>query len=90
MTLEEIDDLVDLMRAAGRETMPMPLSEWREMMAARIGRVDKGELAKGKIKPVRYQSVSRKIAGNKKAERAAARLIRNVEVAKAKSAGEKS
>jgi len=45
MTTDEIERQVELMRAAGRLNMPVPLSEWREMMMARI---PKGQITIGK------------------------------------------
>ena len=52
MTLADIERTAELFVAAGRRTIPVPIAEWREMMATRIGAVDKKALAKGKIKPV--------------------------------------
>lgn len=50
MTLAEIDDTVALMRAAGRSTIPVCLTVWREMMAAtKIS----GTVKDGKLQPKR-------------------------------------
>lgn len=52
MTQEDIDRTVALFTAAGRRSIPVPISEWREYMATKtIGAVDAKALSQGKIKP---------------------------------------
>ena len=40
MTPDEIRDICELLTAAGRTHVPVPISEWREHMAATIKRAD--------------------------------------------------
>lgn len=78
MTLSDIHRIADLFAAAGRRCVPVPISEWREYMATKsVGKVSKKALAKGKIQPIVKQSVSRKIASKKKADRTAKGLKAN-------------
>lgn len=85
MTPEQIDNIANLLAAAGRRNVPVPISEWREYMAARIG---KATVKDGKVKPVVKQSVSRKIAAKKKADRTVKALKANAAKSKAaKKAG---
>lgn len=79
MTLQEINDLADLMRAAGRQTIPVPISEWREMMATRIG---KATVKDGKVKPVDRAPLPAKIGRKAKADRIEKGLRANREKAK--------
>lgn len=80
MTDAEIEHIVDLMRAAGRSRVPIPLTEWREYMATKsIGKVSKSALEKGKIAPVDTAPKHAKIAKRNKAARTAKRLRANRE-----------
>lgn len=72
MTDAELRNIVDLLKAAGRTHVSVPISEWREMMATKtIGNVSKAELAKGKVKPASKTPKHFKIAKEAKAGRAA-------------------
>ena len=72
MTPDEIRDICELLTAAGRTHVPVPISEWREMMATKtIGNVSKAELAKGKVKPASKTPKHFKIAKEAKASTAA-------------------
>lgn len=83
MTRAEIEDTIDLMRAAGRNTIPISLTEWREWMTTKsIGRVDKAALAKGKVKPA--DSTPAPMRGAK--ARKAARIEKGLRANRAKSA----
>ncbi len=91
MTLAEINNIADLFAKAGTRIPVIP-AEWREMQIAlmeqkmatkSVGKVSKKELEKGKIKPVVKQSVPRKIAAKKKADRTVTRLQANVASSKA-------
>lgn len=86
MTLDEIDNAVALMRAAGRTTIPMPLSEWREAMAARLPKASLTKTKTGKtmVKMPDRASVSRKIGRKKKADRLEKGLRANREKVAAK------
>lgn len=86
MTLEEIDDRIALMKAAGRTTMPVPLSEWREFMATKIGKASVGKTKSGKttVKTIDRAPVSAKIGRKKKADRIEKGLRANREAAKSK------
>lgn len=66
MTLAEIEATVAMFAAAGRRNIPVPISEWREIMASRIGAAT---VKAGKLKPVDKASVSRKIGRKAKADR---------------------
>lgn len=82
MTADEIRDICDLLTAAGRTHVPVPLSEWREFMATKsIGRATVKTDATGKAKltvpdttPAHF-----KIAKRAKATRKAAGLVKNRE-----------
>lgn len=51
MTPEEIRDICDLLTAAGRTHVPVPISEWREYMSTKsIGRATVKTDAAGKAK----------------------------------------
>ncbi len=76
MTLSEINNLADLLTAAGRRNVPVPIAEWREYMAARIG---KATVKDGKVKPVVKQSASQRAASRKKASRVVKGLKKNRE-----------
>lgn len=91
MTLAEINNIADLF-AKARSRIPVIPAEWREMQIAlmeqkmatkTVGNVSKKALEKGKVKPVVKQSVSRKIAGKKKADRTVKALRANVAKSKA-------
>lgn len=84
MTLSEINNIADLLTAAGRRNVPVPISEWREFMATKIG---KATIKDGKVKPVIKQSASQKAAGAKKANRIVKGLKANRAASKAKKAG---
>lgn len=88
MTIEEINRIADLLTAAGRRNVPVPISEWREYMTSKsIGKVSAKALEKGKVKPVVKQSASQKAAGHKKAARIVKGLKENRAASKAKKAG---
>lgn len=75
MTDAEIDNIVSLMRSAGRRTIPVAISAWRELqMAARIG---KATVKDGKVKPRDTAPTHAKIARKAKADRLEAGLRRN-------------
>lgn len=61
MTLDEIDDKAALMRAAGRTTIPVPIEEWRSMMATKV----RGTIRDGKFSP---KKEAPHFAQNKKAK----------------------
>ena len=82
MTRAEIDAAAKRAAAAGRRNIPVPISEWRKMMAARVGKVEAKALAKGKIKPVRKGSVSARLGGKAKADRTEKGLRKNREARK--------
>ncbi len=86
MTLDEIDAMADLMRAAGRTTIPMPIDEWRTAMAARLGKatVKKTKTGKTTVTTPDLASVSQKIGRKKKADRIEAGLRANREKVAAK------
>lgn len=84
MTLEEIDDLANLLTAAGRRNVPVPISIWKEMQLTMATKsIGKATVKDGKVKPVVKQSVSRKIASKKKADRTVKALKANVTKSKA-------
>lgn len=66
MNEADIDRIAGIRMAGGHTTIPMPISEWREIQLARIG---KATVRDGKIKPVDKASVSQKIARKAKADR---------------------
>lgn len=71
-------DACDLYEAAGHTTIPVPISEVREM-AARIGKAKiTTKDGRTKIEPVKkYASVSQRIGGKAKADRKEAGYRRN-------------
>lgn len=79
MTPDEIEARIALMEAAGRTTMPVPLSEWREFMATKIDKASMTTTKAGKtvVKVIDRAPVSRKIARKKKADRTEAGLRAN-------------
>lgn len=81
MTEDDIRQTAARFAAAGRRNIPVPISEWREMQLARIGKatIKTDEKGKQTIKPVDKRSVSAKIGGKKKADRAEKRLRANKE-----------
>jgi hypothetical protein len=83
MTLSEINNIADLLTAAGRRNVPVPISEWREYMATKIG---KATIKDGKVRPVVKRTVSQKIAGTKKADRVVKGLRKNRAASKARAA----
>ena len=81
MNKAKIDDLADLLTAAGRRNVPVPISIWKEMMATNIG---KATIKDGKLKPVVKQSASQRAASHKKAARVVKGLKANRASAKAR------
>lgn len=85
MTLAEIDYLISLRKAGGHETMPVPLSEWREWaMASRIGKATvttDPKTGKRKVKPREAPPIFKR-AKEEKAARMIKRLTKNREKAK--------
>jgi len=82
MTPDEIRDTYELLQAAGRTHVPVPLSEWREYMSTKtIGRADIKTDAKGKttLKVPDTTPAHFKIAKRAKATRKAAGLVKNRE-----------
>jgi len=69
MTLAEIDDTIALMRAAGRRTIPISLTEWREYMTTKAVKGSVKTDAKGKttFKPADTAPFAAKIARQGKA-----------------------
>lgn len=85
MTPDEIRDTYELLQAAGRTHVPVPLSEWREYMSTKtIGRADIKTDAKGKttVKPKDTAPLAAKIARKGKADSAERRLRANREKSK--------
>ena len=74
MTRDRIEYLASLREAGGHTTMPVPLAEWREYMATKIG---KATVKGGKVKPVASMPLHRKIAATKKADRTETKLRAN-------------
>lgn len=70
MTEAEIDNLVALMRAAGRTTIPMDLDEWRALMATKV----KGSIKDGKFRPA--DTTPKPLRGAK--QRKAARTVKGL------------
>lgn len=81
MTLPEIEDRVALMKAAGRRNVPVPVDEWSEIMAARIG---KATVKNGKLTRVVKGSSIQKAASARKKARKVAGLQANRASVKAK------
>lgn len=73
MTDAELRNIVDLLKAAGRTHVSVPISEWREMMATKtIGRAAIKTDAKGKTTlkvpdttPAHFKTAKRAKAGRK-------------------------
>ena len=86
MTRSEINATVELMKAAGRKNVPVPLSEWKEMaMAATVkGKVVEKKTGKKKFVPADTRPVNRKIGDKKKADRTVSRLKDNAAKARGK------
>lgn len=85
MTREDIDRIADLLAAAGRRNVPVPISIWKEMQLTMATKsIGKATVRDGKVKPVVKQSVSRKIAAKKKADRTVKGLQKNRASAKAR------
>ncbi len=80
MTAEEIRRRIDFMRSIEREHVHLPIATVEQLMATRIG---KATVKDGKLKPVVKQSVPRKIAAKKKADRTVTRLQATVASSKA-------
>lgn len=75
---------IPMMLDAGHTSVSVDIEDLRKMATA-IGKVEKKALDKGKIKLVRKGSVSQKLAGTKKKDRAVAGLAANRERARGKS-----
>mgnify|MGYP003655216660 CR=1 FL=1 len=82
MTPEEIRDICDLLTAAGRTHVPVPISEWREYMSTKsIGRATVKTDATGKAKLSVPDTTPKhfKQAKRAKASRKASGLVKNRE-----------
>ena len=84
MTDAELRNICDLLKAAGRTHVPVPISEWREHMAATIKKASLKTDAKGKttVKPKDTAPLAAKIARKGKADSAERRLRANREKSK--------
>jgi hypothetical protein len=81
MTLAEIEDTIDLMRAAGRNTIPISLTEWREYaMATKIKATIKTD-ATGRKKVQPIDSTPNPLRGAK--ARKAARTVKGLKANRA-------
>lgn len=79
MTLADINRIAALIEASGRKNVPVSLSEWREMMVAKVkGKVTE-KAGKKTFAPADTRSVSKKIGDRKKSERTVKGLKQNRE-----------
>ena len=79
MTLADIDRIADLIEASGRKNVPVPLSEWREYMAATVKGKVVEKAGKKTFKPTDKRPTHRKIADKAKADRTVKGLRKNRE-----------
>ncbi len=87
MTRAEIDRIADLLAAAGRRNVPVPISIWKEMQLTMATKsIGKATVKDGKLTPVRKGSKIQKVAARKKAARKVAGLKANRAAVKTRKA----